>query len=500
MRVSEEARGSPRTRSAIDTALTENAAAVPGDLALLTDPGAPGGVLTFAELDSRTAALAGRLYEAASEAGACAVEVGNDKTSAAILMLIAALRTDIPIVFRDQSATEDEQLTVRDHLYRAGLTVVTPASADNGLFVHRDAAAREPAAVRPHAVILASSGTTGRPKLTINTTLRQPTSRARAPRVTTRLNWSSAQTQLVIGRLHHAAPLTFFIYGLMDGNRLLVPPRFEASSAIRLIEDYRVHWFQATPVHLQRMAASLQRREADVECLRGVLHMSAPCPPSVKQFWMNRLGPDRIFDIYGATEGIGMTVASGSDWNERPGTVGQGFFTQVRILDDAMAPLPARTTGHVFLRSLSASASEYLRGAGGMRISPDGFRSVGDHGYLDEDGYLFLEPRRTDLINVGGENVYPAEIEEVLAQCPGIAQAAVTGVPDERLGARPVAFVTCWPGAILAERDLIAFCRGRLSRFKLPKRVFFAEEIPHNRCGKVDRRRLQVMAQAMEDT
>jgi bile acid-coenzyme A ligase len=476
---------------------------MPGDLALVTDPGAPGGILTCAELDSRTSALADRLCDVVSEAGAgvCAVEVGNDKTSAAILTLIAALRTDIPIVFRDQSATEDEQLAVRDRLYHAGVTVIGSEPADNGLFIHRgtpDIAAHVPATVPRHAVILASSGTTGRPKLTINTTLRQPTTRARAPRVTTRLNWNADQTQLVIGRLHHAAPLTFFIYGLMDGNRLLVPPRFEASSAIRLIEEHRVHWFQATPVHLQRMAAALQRRDADVDCLRGVLHMSAPCPPSVKQFWINRLGPDRIFEIYGATEGIGMTVASGSEWSQRPGTVGQGFFTQVRVLDDAMAPLPARTTGHVFLRSLSTSASRYLSGAGGLRTSPDGFRSVGDYGYLDEGGYLFLEPRRTDLINVGGENVYPGEIEEALAQCPGIAQAAVTGVLDERLGARPVAFVTCWPGATLTERDLIAFCRGHLSRFKLPKRVFFTDEIPHNRSGKVDRRELQAMVQAME--
>jgi bile acid-coenzyme A ligase len=237
------------------------------------------------------------------------------------------------------------------------------------------------------------------------------------------------------------------------------------------------------------MAAWLQLHRADTGSLRGVVHMSAPCPPQVKRFWTDLIGPDRVFEIYGATEGIGMTIARGDEWLAHPGTVGKGFFTQLRILDEAMTPLPGGS-GLVFMRSLARSMPRYLPGSGGLRTSPDGFCSLGDHGHLDEEGYLYLEPRRIDMINVAGENVYPTEIEAVLTRCPGIADAAVTGMADERLGARPVAFIRCWPGTEVSERDVIAFCRRYLSRFKLPKRVLIVDEIPHTSAGKIDRRQL----------
>lgn len=256
-----------------------------------------------------------------------------------------------------------------------------------------------------------------------------------------------------------------------------------------------MHWLQATPLQLQRMAAWLQRHPADVGSLRGVLHMSAPCPPPVKRFWIDQIGPERVFEIYGATEGIGMTVASGREWLTHPGTVGKGFFTQLRILDEKMTPLPPGGSGLVFLRSPAASPPRYLRDAGGLRISPDGFRSLGDHGHLDQEGYLYLEPRRVDMINVGGENVYPSEVEAVLTRCPGVADAAVTGMADDRLGTRPVAFVTCWPGVQLSEREAIGFCRPHLSRFKLPKRVLVVAEIPYTSSGKIDRRKLPELLQ-----
>lgn len=491
--------------SAVDSALKAQAAAAPASLALVTDPGEPGGALTKAELDRRTADLAGRLREAARDSGTgpCAVEIGNDQLGSTILLLIAALRTDVPIVFRDHLASADEQSAVREELHRAGVSIVTPDLTQSGTVrteVRRPQpdAAPGPQAVLPrHSVVLASGGTTGRPKLTIDTALRQTGVNAHSPRVTARLNWSADQTQLVIGRLHHAAPLTFFIHGLTDGNCLLVPRRFAASSALRLIQEQRVHWLQATPFQLQHLARWLQRHPADLGSLRGLLHMSAPCPPSVKRFWLDQISPDRVFEIYGATEGIGLTVASGREWLEHPGTVGRGFFTQVRILDGHLAPLPKRTTGQVFMRSLSGSAGSYLHGSGGLRVSPDGFRSVGDHGYLDEDRYLILEPRRVDLINVAGEKVYPAEIEGILAQHPGIIQAAVTGLPDERMGMRPIAFVICWPAAAPGERELIEFCHRSLSRFKLPRQIFFVDELPHNQSGKIDRRRLQEIAQAV---
>jgi bile acid-coenzyme A ligase len=489
--------------SAVDRALRAAAASTPGDPALVTDPGAAGGTLTWAEVERQTAGLA---LELSDLAGAGAVEIGNERTSSALLLLIGALRTRIPIVLMDRSASEDEQEAVREELCRAGVSLM-PAVSESletmGLGVgstqHNDSVHRRPLPL--NAFILASGGSTGRPKLIVDTTLRSG-DRPERMRVTSRLNWTAGQTQLVIGRLHHAAPLTFFLHGLIDGNRLVVPTRYAPSTALELIADQRVHWMQATPFQLQRMAAHLQRHSADLDSLRGVLHMSAPCPPAVKQFWIDRIEARRIFEIYGATEGIGMTVASGDEWLARPGTVGRGFFTQLRILDaQTLVPLPPGARGLVFLRNpVASSAPVYLRGTGGLRVSPDGFRSVGDYGHLDEDKYLFIEPRRLEMINVGGENVYPTEIEEVLVRCPGVADAAVTGVSDERLGARPAALVVRWPEADLAERDIIAFCHRHLSRFKLPKCVLVVDEIPHTPSGKIDRKRLPEMVSSSIDS
>lgn len=484
-------------RSAVDQTLIACSATKPDVLALVTDPGRRDGALTWAQLEHRTGVLATALTAAvpAGGGGSWAVEVDNDNATSSLLLLIAALRTDIPIVVVDRLGADDEQQATADELGRAGVSTVGLAPDGTGRISVQPGRRPQPGpagrgpALAPHTLILASGGTSGTPKLIADASLRQAGVRHRALRVTRRLNWSADQTQLVTGRLHHAAPLTFFLYGLIDGNRLVVPPRFVPSVAVRLIGQLRVNWLEATPFQLQRMAAWLQRHAAETDSIRGLLHMSAPCPPATKNFWISRLGPERIFEIYGATEGIGMTVASGVEWLARPGTVGRGFLTQIRVLDERMTRLRPGTDGLIFLRSLGGPRPAYLRGSG-LRLSPDGFSSVGDRGQLDEEGYLYLEPRRIDLINVGGENVYPAEVEQVLVRCPGIAAAAVTGMADERLGARPVAFVTCWPGADITERAALAFCGEHLARFKLPKRIIVVNEIPHTPAGKIDRKRL----------
>ncbi|MEV6797815.1 AMP-binding protein [Micromonospora rifamycinica] len=487
----------PDPGSVVDRALRAAALTTPSAEALVIDPGSAGNTLVWRDLERRTARLAQHLAEvvAARADGPCAVEVPAGRTVSALLWLVAALRTALPVVLVDPSAPRRERAAVRRELRGAGLGLVVPVAGDGTVDERRPpghlpalAGAPPRAAVPPHALLLASGGSTGRPKLVVDTTIRRPAVHQHL-QVTSRLAWRADQTQLVTGRLHHAAPLTFFVRGLVDGNRLVVPSRYASSIAVRLIEEQRVRWMQATPFQLQHMAAWLHEHPADLGSLRAVLHMSASCPPSVKRRWIDWVGAEHVFEIYGATEGLGLTVASGAEWLARPGTVGRGFYTRIRILDGAMRPVPRRAVGTVFLRSLGTPpAAVYLGGDARPATSPDGFRSVGDRGSLDEDGYLYLAPRRIDMINVAGENVYPAEVEAVLVRCPGIMDAAVTGVTDDRLGARPVAVVTCWPGVTLDERAVLGFCRERLSAFKTPKWIRVVDRIPATPAGKVDRR------------
>jgi bile acid-coenzyme A ligase len=491
------------TVSSVDDAVRAAGAARPGGIALVTEAGTAPAGLTWRDLDSRTSTLAERLEELVGRcAGPCVIEIGNGRSMPDLLLLVAALRAQAPVLLLDRDAPDDEQQAIRAELLRAGISLaaVEPGEAETEI-AHRWLVSTTAGGTRlrlpGHALLLCSSGTTGRPKLVIETTLRRAAAVPARPRATAALNWQAGQTQLVIGQLHHAAPLTFFVHGLTDGNRLVVPTRFAPSIAMDLIEDQRVEWFQATPAQLQRMARWLCRHTGDLQTLRGVLHMSAPCPPQIKRFWIDRVGPEKVFEIYGASEGLGTTVASGQEWLARPGTVGRGFMTQIRVLDNKLRRLPSGDVGMVFLRNRAASSSPVYLNGDGPRTAPDGFRTVGDHGHVDDDGYLYLTPRRVDVINVGGENVYPAEVEDVLVRFPGVADAAVTGTVDDLLGSRPVALVTAWPDTNLKEREIKEFCTGRLSGFKRPVRVLVVDEIPRTGSGKVDRARIAALVSRM---
>ena len=482
-----------RTGNAIDAALRTHATERPDEPALVLDAGGGHDVLNWRELDARSGELARKQHAAAHGAeGPSVIDVGADPGS--VLPLIAAMRTDFPVLLADRNAPEHERERVYERLAGTGIGVVftEPEARDARPRRVSGAAAHARADLPPDSLLLSSGGSSGHPKLIIDTVLRRPPGPGRIA-LTRRLNWRAGQTQLVTGRLHHAAPLTFMVQGLIDGNRLLIPARPVPSTVLELIEQEKVDWMQVTPFQLQRMAARLSQSAHRLESLRGVLHMSAPCPPAVKRFWIDRLGSALIFEIYGASEGIGITVANGAEWLDRPGTVGRGHLTRIKIVDDALRPLPANTPGRVYLRSLGTAHRPRYVGGAAPACTPDGYRGVGDFGRLDGEGYLFLEPRRLDLINVGGENVYPAEVEQVLALYPGIADAAVTAVPDDRLGQRPIALVADWPGAGWDERAVIEHCRRHLSGFKVPRRVLRVEALPYTDTGKLDRRRLPAL-------
>jgi long-chain acyl-CoA synthetase len=236
-------------------------------------------------------------------------------------------------------------------------------------------------------------------------------------------------------------------------------------------------------------------RDADLSSLRVIVHGGAPCPVSVKERILDRLAPGEVWELYGASEG-GATRISPDEWRARPGSVGLPWpGTTVRILDPEGAPLPAGETGLVYIAPAGDARFHYHDDADKTESAwRDGAFTVGDVGHLDEDGYLYLTDRASDMVIRGGVNVYPREIEDVLFRHPAVVDCAVFGVPDDRLGERLAAVVE-----VRDEVDpdaLRAFCRDRLADFKVPATVEIVAELPRHPNGKVLKRLLREQAAA----
>ncbi|MER5319544.1 AMP-binding protein [Streptosporangium roseum] len=323
--------------------------------------------------------------------------------------------------------------------------------------------------------VLATGGTTGDPKLVHYP--KEPAYRAPSA-LLKRTGWREFQTQLLAGPLHHAAPFSRLIDGVLSGNTIVVPRVFKAEAVLGVVERFGVEWAQLTPSNMLVLDDPLRRRPEAFRSLRGILHTAAPCPADTKRNWIKHLGADRVFEMYTSTEGIGATLCDGHEWLARPGTVGRGFFTRIRIFDDQGLPLPPGGTGTVHMRSVLRNQPAGTMG---------GYQSVGDRGHLDEDGYLFLSGRREDLIIVGGENVYVSEVTSAILSCVGVADAAVGELPDHQLGSRLCALVVRRPSASLTVADLLGHCLSRLEPYKVPSEFRFVDALPRTPAGKLER-------------
>jgi bile acid-coenzyme A ligase len=444
---------------------------------------------TWAELGRETAPLAAEIPAAAGENGVVLIEVDNGMES--VLGLLAALRTDLPVAVMSSRAPEAESLALRDVLLSRGHGVALVQERTIRAF-RAGRSCRRP--LPAQSVLLATGGSGGTPKVVVDPRMRTVGLRPRGTRPSTAMNWQPGQRQLVVGPLHHTAALTYFIEAVSDGNTIVVQRVFDPAGALKLVEDWAIEWLQLTPYHMRLLAATAQRRSVDLSSVRGLLHLSAPCPDKVKRIWLDLVGDKRVFEMYGATEPVGVTLARGDEWRLRHGTVGRGFFTQLRILDEAGQMLPRGEIGDVYMRSAAVSGARYLDGAHRLRLTEDGFASVGDRGRLDADGYLYLEPRQVSRIQVGGETVYADEVESVLERHPRVMDVAVIGVPDERLGETVVAVVAASRSEV-SGRELREFARRRLARHKVPRQVLLIDLVPRSGTGKLDRRTLADVVQ-----
>jgi bile acid-coenzyme A ligase len=335
---------------------------------------------------------------------------------------------------------------------------------------------------------ITSGGSTGRPKLIV---ANQPGEVERVEPLAALLNVPTDITMVVPGPLSHNAPFAAMSVGLMLGNHVVLMPRFNASECLRLAEEHRAVWLYQVPTMMLRIwrLPEEERRGRDLSNLRVVFHMAAPCPPWLKREWIDWLGGDAILELYAGTELQAMTIVNGTEWVAHPGTVGRVMLGEMEIRDADGRPLPAGETGEIWMRRGPEEPSPYHYLGADARTATDNWESLGDNGHFDDDGYLYLADRSTDMIVVGGSNVYPAEIEAALDEHPAVRSSCVIGLPHEDLGSAPYALVELAEEA--SDEELIAWVRDRVAPYKVPKGVERVHEPLRDDAGKVRRSQLR---------
>lgn len=340
--------------------------------------------------------------------------------------------------------------------------------------------------------MLYTSGTTGRPKGVYR---RQPPPN-RLQRAGDHAAWRPGEDRcLCTGPAYHAAPLAFNVVGpLAAGVGVVLMDKWDPAETLRLIETHGITHTHMVATMFHRLLALPEATRAghDLSSLRYVLHGAAPTPVHVKQAMIDWLGPV-LFEYYAATEGGGNYFITSEEWLRKPGSVGSSPTPEyTRVLDDDGNELPRGEIGTLYFQAPETGSFEYFKAPEKTQESyRDGFFTLGDMGYLDEDGYLFLTGRSAETIISGGVNIYPQEIDAELLKHPAIADVCTIGVPNEEWGEEVKAVVLPAPGrtpddALRAE--LMAFARERLPGFKCPRSIDFAESLPRLESGKIQRR------------
>jgi fatty-acyl-CoA synthase len=352
--------------------------------------------------------------------------------------------------------------------------------------------------------MLYSSGTTGRPKGIERAVGGGPL--GSYPDVPGRwlrdlLGMAPGDVYLCPAPLYHAAPLGWSMGVHRSGGTVVVMQKFDAELALALIERHRVthsQWVPTMFVRMLKLPAEVRQRH-DLSSLRHAVHAAAPCPVEVKRAMIEWWGPV-LFEFYSSTEGMGATSITSEEWLRKPGSVGRPLMGTPYITDDAGAVLPPGALGTVWFTGGSRFTYHGDPGKTAATTDARGGTSVGDVGYLDEDGYLFLSDRRLHLIISGGVNIYPQEIEDALVMHPAVRDVAVVGVPEAEMGERVVAVVEPTNPAATgpdAAQELLTFARTQLAGFKVPREVRFVDVLPRTPTGKL--RKHELRAQLLAD-
>jgi long-chain acyl-CoA synthetase len=346
--------------------------------------------------------------------------------------------------------------------------------------------------------MLYSSGTTGRPKGIIRPLAEHPPAQQLPMFVFLQKLWRYRKGLVYLSPapLYHSAPQAAINLVIRCGGTAIIMERFDPEHYLQLVEKYRPTHSQLVPTMFSRMLKLPEetRKRYDVSSLEVAIHAAAPCPVQVKEQMIAWWGPI-IHEYYGATEGLGFTACDSEEWLAHRGTVGRVLLGELHVLDEEMQPCPKQTPGTLWFKT--ASPFEYFNDpvkTAEARSADGTLSTVGDVGYVDDDGFLYLTDRATFMIISGGVNIYPQECENLLITHPKVADAAVFGVPNDDLGEEVKAVIQVMPGVTpnseLAE-ELIAFCKAHLSHQKCPRSIDFEAELPRLPTGKLYKRLLR---------
>ncbi len=348
-----------------------------------------------------------------------------------------------------------------------------------------------------------TSGTTGHPK-GVRGSLAQLggspeiwTLMAHSMRTVTELPDRDA-VQGICGPMYHSAQWVMSMFALLCGATVVLQHRFDADELLTLVDRHRVTNLHLVPTQMSRLLQLPDERRAacDASSLSSILHGAAPCPPSVKRSMIEWLGPI-VTEYYGGTEGGFISTITSTEWLERPSSVGRPLeIVEIVVVDEDGAAVPAGVAGDLYFRSLLGNRFEYHNAADktdAAHLEP-GLATLGDIGYLDEDGYLHLSDRRIDMVVSGGVNIYPAEIEAVLFAAEPVADAAVFGIPDEEMGESVRAALVLRDGVEwndTVQASLVAHCREHLAGYKCPRSFEVHDALPRSEAGKLLKRSLR---------
>lgn len=359
----------------------------------------------------------------------------------------------------------------------------------------RDAGARPMVSQKaPGTAVFYTSGTTGMPKGILRAVPSPEQVQAMQEMNRIALGIEPGIRALVSAPLYHAAPMGYALFAALNEATLWIEPRFDAERTLQLIEAHRItHTYMVATMFVRLLALPAEVRDRfDLSALRFVVSTGSPCPPEVKRRMIEWWGPV-IHESYAASELGYVTHIDSHEALRKPGSAGRAMpGVTLNVLSEDGIQLPNGRIGSIYARHTAVPDFTYSQNDEARRnLETNGLWTLGDMGYLDEDGYLFIVDRRTDMVISGGVNIYPAEIETALMAMPGVSDCAVFGVPDNEFGEALVAAVLPSAGAMLTALDVQAFLRERIAHYKVPRLVTFHAELPREDSGKIFKRRLR---------